>query len=291
MKKIFWECSSPASLGPRCWLGGSAGEPKPFVSFRMVELPEKLSVRLRGHASMSTATAKGHRRRRYHTRHLARKPDLEKSTPSSKGLTKPDNVCIDAYDIDGDGQIDFALGAHDWKPFNTNDRRHAAMAQTRQNPRRPVDRPTQSASEPTIHRIRFANIEGNGKKIARLDPAHGTRPQPQRATGWTANRFASPPIASRKIRARIGGSPTIHRFAPYMLPGFPAHRLRRRQTRQSARRQATKGPDFLSVFWREMANHTESAYGNQANPLKQARRQRDQAWASSRTARNSNRHH
>src|SRR5437773_1549008 len=27
------------------------------------------------------------------------------------GGTKPDNVCIDAYDIDGDGKIDFALGA------------------------------------------------------------------------------------------------------------------------------------------------------------------------------------
>src|SRR5688572_8389007 len=36
-----------------------------------------------------------------------------------QGGTKPDNVCIDAYDIDGDGQLDFALGA-DWKPFNTN---------------------------------------------------------------------------------------------------------------------------------------------------------------------------
>ena len=35
-----------------------------------------------------------------------------------QGMTKPDNVCIAAYDIDGDGQVDFALGA-EWKPFNT----------------------------------------------------------------------------------------------------------------------------------------------------------------------------
>jgi len=34
-----------------------------------------------------------------------------------EGGTKPDNVCIAAYDIDRDGQIDFALGA-EWKPFN-----------------------------------------------------------------------------------------------------------------------------------------------------------------------------
>src|SRR5438105_14670182 len=35
-----------------------------------------------------------------------------------QGGTKPDNVCIAAHDIDGDGKIDFALGA-DCKPFNT----------------------------------------------------------------------------------------------------------------------------------------------------------------------------
>src|ERR1700730_5719041 len=35
-----------------------------------------------------------------------------------EGQTKPDNVCISAYDIDGSGQLSFALGA-DWKPMNT----------------------------------------------------------------------------------------------------------------------------------------------------------------------------
>ena len=29
----------------------------------------------------------------------------------TEGQTKPDNVCIAAYDIDGDGKVDFALGA------------------------------------------------------------------------------------------------------------------------------------------------------------------------------------
>src|SRR5260370_14194587 len=35
-----------------------------------------------------------------------------------KGQTQPDNVCIAAFDIDGDDQIDFALGAG-WNPGNT----------------------------------------------------------------------------------------------------------------------------------------------------------------------------
>src|SRR5215472_4009225 len=37
-----------------------------------------------------------------------------------EGQTKPDNVCIAAYDVDGDGQLDLVLGA-DWKLSNTQE--------------------------------------------------------------------------------------------------------------------------------------------------------------------------
>ena len=57
-----------------------------------------------------------------------------------KGLTKPDNVCICALDIDKDGQLDFVLGA-DWKPFDTKQGRHPPMAQARQDVRRGMERP------------------------------------------------------------------------------------------------------------------------------------------------------
>jgi hypothetical protein len=88
-----------------------------------------------------------------------------------KGQTQPDNVCIDAYDIDGDGKIDFALGAG-WNPGNT------LGGGTLQWLKRgktldeewsihPID------SEPTVHRIRFADIDGTGKPKLLVVPLFG----------------------------------------------------------------------------------------------------------------------
>jgi hypothetical protein len=148
-----------------------AGEPKPFVSFRMVELPEKLSV---GYAVLCV-DVNGDGKKDIVVVDTTRVIWLENPTwkvhTIIKGLTKPDNVCIDAYDIDGDGQIDFALGA-DWKPFNTNDGgtlQWLKRGKTLDDPWTlyPID------TEPTVHRIRFADIDGNGKKALISVPLMG----------------------------------------------------------------------------------------------------------------------
>jgi hypothetical protein len=79
-----------------------------------------------------------------------------------QGQTKPDNVCITTLDIDSDGKLDVVIGAA-WKPFDT------ATPGTLQWLRRgkTLDDPWTMFSipcdEPTVHRVRTADIDGDGK--------------------------------------------------------------------------------------------------------------------------------
>jgi Aldos-2-ulose dehydratase, beta-propeller domain/FG-GAP-like repeat len=87
------------------------------------------------------------------------------------GKTKPDNVCIAAADIDGDGHIDFVLGA-DWKPFNTKE---GGTLQWLKRGKTLDEEWTvyPIAEEPTVHRVRMADIDGSGKPAIILAPLMG----------------------------------------------------------------------------------------------------------------------
>lgn len=85
------------------------------------------------------------------------------------GKTKPDNVCIAAHDIDGDGHIDFVLGA-DWNPSNTKTggtlhwlKRGKSLDEEWSV--HPI------AEEPTVHRVRMADIDGKPHIV--VAPLHG----------------------------------------------------------------------------------------------------------------------
>ena len=75
--------------------------------------------------------------------------------------TARDNVCIQPHDIDGDGRIDFALGAG-WRPPDT---KNPSTLQWlgRDGTGRWQVHPIRF-EEPTLHRLRWGDVKGTGKK-------------------------------------------------------------------------------------------------------------------------------
>jgi hypothetical protein len=85
--------------------------------------------------------------------------------------TKRDNVCIAPYDIDGDGRVDFALGA-DWRPIDTR----AGGTTQWLSPGGSSDDRWQVhpiGEEPTTHRMRWADLDGDGRKELLVAPMMG----------------------------------------------------------------------------------------------------------------------
>jgi hypothetical protein len=123
-----------------------------------------------------------------------------------QGQTKPDNVCIAAYDIDGDGQLDLALGA-DWKPFNTKEGgtlQWLKRGKTLDDPWTlyPID------TEPTVHRIRFADLDGSGKAKLIVTPLMGRNSTKEK-------NWMDAPV--RLLAYQIPKDPTRDRWVPEVI--------------------------------------------------------------------------
>jgi hypothetical protein len=138
----------------------------------------------------------------------------------TQGQTKADNVCIDAYDIDGDGQLDLALGA-DWKPFNTKSGgtlQWLKRGKTLDEPWTiyPID------EEPTVHRMRFIDIHGTGKASLVLGPLMGKNAT--QGNNWMdgapvrvlAYQIPKNPMTDRWFPEVVDQSlHVVHNFCPY----------------------------------------------------------------------------
>lgn len=94
-------------------------------------------------------------------------PDWHKRVIIDGGM-KPDNVCIAPHDIDGDGQVDFALGAG-W-PTNGGTIQWLSRGPS-------LDDPWQIhriSAEPWTHRMRFADVLGSGRAQLVVSPLNAT---------------------------------------------------------------------------------------------------------------------
>jgi hypothetical protein len=124
-----------------------------------------------------------------------------------EGQTKPDNVCIAAADIDGDGLLDLALGA-DWRPSNTKDGgtlQWLRRGSTLEEPWTlyPI------GTEPTVHRIRFADVDGDGREELLVVPLHGRN--------CTARNNWADGAPVRILAYRIPKDPVRDRWVPEVL--------------------------------------------------------------------------
>jgi hypothetical protein len=98
-----------------------------------------------------------------------RAPTWEKVVILGAGATTPDNVTLAPHDVDGDGRLDVALGAG-WMRQNTG-----TLQWVKQNA--PGTTPAWEvfpiSAEPTLHRMRWADIDGDDKHELIVAPLHG----------------------------------------------------------------------------------------------------------------------
>ena len=96
-------------------------------------------------------------------------PTWEKTLILGPGATTADNVTLAPHDIDGDGRLDIALGAG-WTRQNTG-----TLQWVKQNP--PGTTPAWEvfpiSAEPTLHRIRWAEVDADGRPDLIVAPLHG----------------------------------------------------------------------------------------------------------------------
>ena len=85
-----------------------------------------------------------------------------------KGKTERDNVCIQLRDLNGDGRVDFVVGAA-WRPTDTKSGGTLQWLESGDSgwTVRPI------AAEPTLHRMRFGDVHGNGRDQLIVSPLQG----------------------------------------------------------------------------------------------------------------------
>ena len=88
-------------------------------------------------------------------------------------LTERDNVCLAAHDIDGDGQVEVAVGAQ-WNPGETSDPTASGSVHYLERPDDPTQpwTPHSLPHDPTVHRMQWLPTDKDTHQLVVL-PLHG----------------------------------------------------------------------------------------------------------------------
>ena len=97
-------------------------------------------------------------------------PAFQKKVALS-GATPKDNVCLALHDIDRDGRLDVAIGAT-WQPSNTTGGGTLHWAKQGATPEAPWEL-FSIGEEPTLHRMRWADVDADGRAELIVVPLHG----------------------------------------------------------------------------------------------------------------------
>ena len=154
-----------------------------------------------------------------------------------RGKTARDNVCIQPHDIDGDGRVDFALGAG-WRPPDTKN--PSTLQWLGRDGQGNWQVHPIAFEEPTLHRIRWGDVKGTKRKqlvVAALQ-GRGTKGPARAGQGATAfaSWFMTFPIDLSRSPGRSRSR--IHRCTS---PGASARRHQRRLQRRRYHRGVLGG--------------------------------------------------
>jgi hypothetical protein len=88
------------------------------------------------------------------------------------GKTKPDNVCVADIDLDGDGLPELVVGAG-WKPFDTETAGQLCWLKRGKSLDDEWAMNVMPCDEPMVHRVRVADLDGDGRKEIIMAPLMG----------------------------------------------------------------------------------------------------------------------
>ena len=143
------------------------------------------------------------------------------------GATPRDNVCIAPHDIDRDGRLDVALGAS-WQPSNTSS--GGTLHWVKQGAPGAEWQLHAIAEEPTLHRIRWADVDGDKAQELIVTPLHGrgTKGPDWQGQGARILVFrppANPSADAWPMEVVDDTLHILHNFLPFSLDNDPQHEL------------------------------------------------------------------